>query len=63
MAEDSRQIAETIRGLPADPVIDGEVVALHESGGPDFHRCTKVLVAGQFPGQNLLPGKRVKIST
>jgi bifunctional non-homologous end joining protein LigD len=31
------QIVETLRDLPADTVIDGEVVALDESGRPDFH--------------------------
>jgi DNA ligase D-like protein (predicted ligase) len=32
------QITESLRNLPADTVIDGEVVALDESGRPDFHR-------------------------
>jgi DNA ligase D-like protein (predicted ligase) len=32
------QIAEAIRNLPANTVIDGEVVALDDSGRPDFHR-------------------------
>jgi DNA ligase D-like protein (predicted ligase) len=32
------QILEVLRNLPADTVIDGEVVALDESGRPDFHR-------------------------
>jgi DNA ligase D-like protein (predicted ligase) len=32
------QIAQTLGDLPADTVIDGEVVALDESGRPDFHR-------------------------
>jgi ATP-dependent DNA ligase len=32
------QVADALRDLPADTVIDGEVVALDESGRPDFHR-------------------------
>jgi len=32
------QIAGALDDLPADTVIDGEVVALDESGKPDFHR-------------------------
>jgi DNA ligase D-like protein (predicted ligase) len=31
-------IAEAISGLPSDTVVDGEVVALDDSGRPDFHR-------------------------
>src|SRR5207302_1637003 len=30
-------VAEALRDLPADTVIDGEVVALDDSGRPDFH--------------------------
>src|SRR5258708_38425839 len=32
------QIAKALDDLPADTVIDDEVVALDESGRPDFHR-------------------------
>jgi DNA ligase D-like protein (predicted ligase) len=32
------QVAEGLSGLPSDTVIDGEVVALDDSGKPDFHR-------------------------
>jgi bifunctional non-homologous end joining protein LigD len=31
------QIADALRDLPADTVVDGEVVALDDSGRPDFH--------------------------
>jgi ATP-dependent DNA ligase len=31
-------LSQWMNDLPADTVIDGEVVALDESGRPDFHR-------------------------
>jgi ATP-dependent DNA ligase len=31
-------IAEALAELPSDTVVDGEVVALDDSGRPDFHR-------------------------
>jgi bifunctional non-homologous end joining protein LigD len=36
------QITKALDDLPADTVIDGEVVALDESGRPDFHRLQHV---------------------
>jgi ATP-dependent DNA ligase len=32
------RIAEALKGLPCDTVVDGEVVALDDSGRPNFHR-------------------------
>jgi ATP dependent DNA ligase domain/PilZ domain len=44
------QIAEALGDLPADTVIDGEVVALDESGRPDFHGFRHLL--GETPPAN-----------
>src|SRR5258707_746114 len=41
------QIADALCDLPADTVIDGEVVALGESGRPDFRRLQHLL--GETP--------------
>ena len=41
------QIAKALADLPADTVIDGEVVALDESGRSDFHRLQYLL--GETP--------------
>ena len=41
------QIADALNDLPADTVIDGEVVALNEDGRPDFHRLQYLL--GETP--------------
>jgi ATP-dependent DNA ligase len=44
-------LPEFRRGLPLGVQLDGELVALDASGGPDFHRyrrecCTAALVSG-----------------
>jgi hypothetical protein len=54
------QIAEALGELPADTVVDGEIVALDESGRPDFQHFTAEASRIQYFVFDLLILERVK---